>query len=139
MTIFLIGDDYADGNMSLLRRHLELLDIELTRISSAIGKSKDPESEGLCDWGEYFVGHGFIAIQQYIASTYPQFKMEKSKALELPPMAKNGPTVVKALNAGANYWKHMEEWGLRDPKIIIQRDVDRLENSVVARCISTIV
>ncbi len=121
MVVFIVGDDYADGEFALLSKHLSLLDTELERINIAIKNSQDPDTDGLCDSGEYFIGFGFIAIQKYIASTFPQTGLEQKDALKLPPTFQNDLTVMEALWAGANYWKHYEEWGLN---ITVFEDAD---------------
>lgn len=41
----------------------------------------------------------------------------------MPPDAAGGVSVVQAINAGANYWKHLDEWGLRT---IVNRDIENL-------------
>ena len=105
-----VGDDYADGDFSLLVRHLNLLDFELTKINAAIKESADPESDGLCDAGEYFIGHGFVAIQRYLTSTCAGLGIARSEAFREPPIVNSNLTFAEAMNAGANYWKHMEEW-----------------------------
>lgn len=110
MAIIKNGDEYADSDFALLGRHLNLLDIELSQINAAIASSRDPESDGLCDAGEYFIGHGFIAIQRYLTATRTGFGVSLSDAFSLPPMLQGGLSLAAALNAGANYWKHMEEW-----------------------------
>jgi hypothetical protein len=112
------------ATFSHLIAHLNLLDIELDRINSAIRNSRDPVSDGLCDRGEYFIGHGFIAIQTYFAFAYPHTGIEKSEALKIPPLIGQGLSLMAAINAGANYWKHQEEWGL---KAVVEKDIDALK------------
>jgi hypothetical protein len=114
---------FADGDLSNLKRVLELIDEELDSIQSAIRKSADPETDGLLDRGEYLVGIGFAAIQQYIVGTYAQFKISKAEALKLPPTTSTGVSFAAALNAGANFWKHQDEWGLR---AVVSRETDTL-------------
>lgn len=110
MAIIKIGDDYADGDFALLCRHLKVLDVEVSQINAAITSSRDPESEGLCDAGEYFIGHGFIAIQRYLTATRTGLGVSLPDAFNVPPMLQGGLSVVAAINAAANYWKHVEEW-----------------------------
>lgn len=110
MAIIKIGDDYADSDFALLGRHLKLLDIELSQINAAMASSGDPESDGLCDAGEYFIGHGFIAIQRYLTATRTALRLSLSDAFSFPPMLRGGLSLAAALNAAANYWKHMDEW-----------------------------
>lgn len=109
-TIIKSDDGYADGDFSLLGRHLRLLDLELTRLNAAIAASQDPETDGLCDSAEYFIGHGFVAIQRYITATRTGLGIRMAEAFDAPPMTKSGLSLATAINAGANYWKHMEEW-----------------------------
>ncbi len=71
---------FADGDLSYLKRLLELIDEELDSIQHAIRKSADPETDGLLDRGEYLAGIEFAAIQQYIVGTYAQFKISKAEA-----------------------------------------------------------
>lgn len=110
MAIIRIGSDYADADFGLLVRHLKLLDIEISQINASIASSHDPESDGLCDAGEYFIGHGFIAIQRYITATRTGLGISLTDALKVPPIMEGGLSFAAALNAAANYWKHMEEW-----------------------------
>lgn len=110
MAIIESGDEYADADFALLGRHLTLLDIELRQINAAITSSRDPESDGLFDAGEYFIGHGFVAIQRYLTAARTGLGISLSAAFLVPPMVQGGLSMVAAVNAGANYWKHMEEW-----------------------------
>ena len=127
-------DGYADGELHLLGEHLDCLDRVLSATTHKISASRDPDGEGLLDTGEYFVGAGFAAIQRYVSATYPYLQVEKSDALAIPPSAADGVSVVQAINAGANYWKHLDEWGLRT---IVERDVDKLTR-VARQTIETI-
>ncbi|WP_313538535.1 hypothetical protein [Sphingomonas sp.] len=110
MAIIKIGDDYADADFALLSRHLKLLDVEISQINAAIASSRDPESDGLWDAGEYFIGHGFIAIQRYLTATRTGLRVGLPDAFNVPPMLQGGLSLVAAVNAAANYWKHVEEW-----------------------------
>ena len=93
-----------------MSRHLNLLDFELARINAAIKESADPDADGLFDAGEYFIGHGFVAIQRYLTSTYAGLRIAQSVAFSVPPIVDSNLTFAEAINAGANYWKHVEEW-----------------------------
>jgi len=105
-------DGFGDVDLGNLQELLSLLDGKLSSIINAARRSSDPESTGLLDAGEYFIGIALTAIQQYITSTYGQFKIDKSEALRLPPNINENLTLVAALNAGANFWKHRDEWGI---------------------------
>ena len=110
MAIIKVGNDYADADIALLARHLELLDLELIPLNAAIASSRDPDTDGLCDTAEYFIGHGFVAIQRYLTATRTALGVSPSDAFGVPPMVQVEASLATALNAGANYWKHMEEW-----------------------------
>lgn len=97
-------------DFGLLERHLKLLDSELIEINKAVAVSRDPESEGLCEAGEYLVGIGFVAIQKYMTTVHSTLEVGKSTALDCAPHVNPDLTFAEAFNAGANYWKHMEEW-----------------------------
>ena len=70
----------------------------------------DPESDGLFEAGEYFIGSGFVAIQRYLTSTYCGLGISQSVAFNVPPIVNRNLKFAEAVNAGANYWKHVEEW-----------------------------
>jgi hypothetical protein len=110
MVIIKVGETYADGDFSLLCRHLHLLDSELVKINGAIKGSTDPDSDGLFDAVEYFIGHGFVAIQRYLTSARTSAGLDQSEAFCFPPTVNSQLKFAEALNAGANYWKHSEEW-----------------------------
>jgi hypothetical protein len=124
----------ADSDLGNLHDLLALMDGKLSSIVDAARRSADPDSEGLFDEGDYFIGVALTAIQQYITSTYAQFKIDRSDALRLPPKVNENLTFVAALNAGSNFWKHRDEWGLRAN---VSRDIDSL-NSQARQTIKTI-
>lgn len=105
-----VNGSFADGDLSLLRRHLHLLDLELVPLCAAIKLSGDPDGAGLCDSAEYFIGHGFVAAQRYLTATRSGIGASAADAFSCAPMARADLSVAAAINAGANYWKHMEEW-----------------------------
>lgn len=116
-------DSFRDVDLANMEKLLALIDGELLSIDYLIKKSADPDSEGLFDRGEYLLGVALTAIQQYISCTYAQFKISKPDALCLPPNIKPNLTLVTALNAGANFWKHRDEWGIR---AVVFRDINSL-------------
>lgn len=117
-----VGDQYADGEIALLADLLAMIDKELLRVQAQIETSKDPESDGLLDRGEYFVGIGFTVIQQYFADTLTLTGIDKKTALELGPRYSSSYTFAQAINATANYWKHSAEWNL---EIELRKDAQR--------------
>lgn len=110
MVLLKVGDTYVDYDYDLLVEHLNLLDSRIREINEGIDASPDPDGEGLCDRGEYFIGSGFVAIQRYLTSARSGSGLSLKEAFEVPPMVNSATTFVEAINAAANYWKHVEEW-----------------------------
>ena len=129
-----IGNKFADGDLEFTRDFLEHLDVKLIQITNKISLSSDPDSEGLLDHGEYYIGVGFSVTQNYITSTYPQLDVKKWDALKFGSKVSNSLTVMELLNAGANYWKHQEEWGFEN---IISKNLEELSKPA-QRTIETI-
>lgn len=98
------NDTYADGDFNLLKDFLELIDTKIAKGDRAFKLTKD---ECVLDTIEYYAGFGFIAIQRYFHSTYPQVMPHKERALDACPSG-----LMTILNAGANFAKHSEEWPL---------------------------
>lgn len=70
LTMYLkVDEGFADRELALLTDLLELLDAKLAGIQDAIASNADPESAGLTDQGEYFIGVGLCAVQQYLVDT----------------------------------------------------------------------
>lgn len=121
-----LDNGFADQDLILLTWHLDCFDAALASLTKQISSSRDPDAEGLLDKGEYIIGAGFAAIQRYMSSTYPQLNISKSSAFSVPPYIANDITFANTINAGANYWKHLDEWGLRN---IVSRDVSALSDA----------
>lgn len=117
------GNEFGDTDFEFMREFLEHLDVKLLEIMDNISLSPDPDSLGLFDKGEYYIGVGFTVAQSYITSTYPQLEIKKKDAMQAGPLLKNGLTFIEALNSGANFWKHREEWGLNN---IVTRNIENL-------------
>lgn len=105
-----IGTDFADPNLHLLLGLLKTLDQKIVEITELILDSPDPESDGLTDNGEYFIGAGFVLIQQYLTDTLTLTGISKRTAFELGPRYSKEHSVVMIINAAANWWKHESEW-----------------------------
>ena len=103
-------DGILDDDLPFLVTLLELLDTRLTQIQLAIETSTDPDSDGLCDRGEYLIGMGFIACQRYLASTYGPLGIRKHVALNCGPRESGGASFAEIVNATANLAKHFDEW-----------------------------
>jgi hypothetical protein len=117
---------FLDGDFNHFSMHIKCLDYELSATQKKISASRDPDADGLLDAGEYLVGAGFASIQRYASATYPYLGVAKIDALAVPPVAKGKITVMQAINAGANYWKHLDEWGLRT---IVEREKSSLSGA----------
>lgn len=120
------GNEFVDMDFNLLAEMIEHLDVKIKAINKEISLSGDPDSNGLCDSIEYFIGVGFSLIQRYISSTYPQLDMKKDIALKLGVKITGELSYIKAINAGANYWKHQDEWGLIN---CVSKDVTALNKN----------
>ena len=99
-----LENEFSDGELPKLRELLEMLDEKIASINTQINESQDPDSDGLCDKGEYFIGIGFVAIQQYLVDTITFTGLNKKDAYALGPVHTSGETSC------ANWWKHEAEW-----------------------------
>lgn len=105
-----IDEEYVDYNLSLLSKLLITLDEELIEVNRLIFSTADPESYGLTDRGEYLIGVGFSAVQQYITETLTFTGVNKNRALDIGPQYTKETTFIAVVNAAANWWKHSAEW-----------------------------
>lgn len=104
-----VKGEYADRELQLLSELLNILDGKVVEINNLISKSLDPESDGLTDRGEYFIGVGFSVIQQYLTDTLTLTGVSKRSALNVGPRYSEDFTFVAVVNAAANWWKHSAE------------------------------
>jgi hypothetical protein len=126
MVYIKVGNEFADDELGNLSDFLALLDAKLEEIQSQINESPCPDSEGIFDKGEYFIGLGFSAIQKYITSIHGQDDVPKSNALNLGKKHSEGTTIISVINAAANYWKHQDEWGLKN---LVSKDTSNLNDA----------
>ena len=105
-----VDDEYADRELDLLSELLNILDGKVVEVSNLMAKSPDPESDGLTDRAEYFIGVGFSVIQQYLADTLTLTGVSKRCAFDSGPRYSKEFTFVSVVNAAANWWKHSAEW-----------------------------
>jgi hypothetical protein len=97
--------------LGFLERYLAVLDVEFSEINISIKQPHDPDSDGLCDYGEYLIGQGFLAVQICINSAWPLSDVNKVDALlNTPPYIKGDISFISVANAAANYFKHEGEW-----------------------------
>lgn len=99
-----------DLNIRLLCDFLEVIDYKIKEIEKCISKSVDPESDGFYDQGEYFIGLGFVAIQQHFTDSLIGSSICKRESLFLGELHTSGIHAISVMNAAANWWKHEAEW-----------------------------
>jgi hypothetical protein len=104
------GIEFADAELGVLCELLELLDGKIRNINLQIKQHKDPGIDGLGDKGEYFIGVGFVAMQQYLVETILFTGLEKSQAYKLAPIHSSKVSYANLINSCANWWKHEPEW-----------------------------
>jgi hypothetical protein len=92
------------------------IDSKIENLNGLISRSNDPDTDGFFDHAEYLIGAGFVVLQQGIQESLSNIKTNKSEALELGPRFPGHEpfTVIKVINACANYWKHDPEWVGKD-------------------------
>lgn len=100
----------ACSNLPFLCELFDLLDKKIHEIELLILQSNDPDTDGLLDRGEYFIGVGFVACQQYLVDTLFFTTIKKNYAYGLGPVHSSGITYVELINSAANWWKHEPEW-----------------------------
>jgi hypothetical protein len=108
------------GCLPRLEELFSLLDVKLSGIECEINNSADPDTDGLFDQSEYYVGIGLVAAQQYLAETATFSGIDKDKSYKLGQRHHTGISYINAINSAANYWKHEAEWW---------KDLDTLNNS----------
>ncbi|MCF6325402.1 MAG: hypothetical protein L3J89_13965 [Gammaproteobacteria bacterium] len=119
---------FADAELSYLEELLNSIDKIISEITSKIKCSVDPESDGILDKGEYFIGVGFCAMQRYLVDVLQDKKIDKGLALQLGPKNKDGVAISIVVHAAGNYWKHSPEWHIWMDELDdrSQKTVDRL-------------
>lgn len=121
-------DEFADVELSYLTELLGSIDKVLADVHSAIKNAADPESKGLCDKGEYFIGVGFCAMQRYLVDVLQDKKIDKGTALQLGPKTPEGIPIAVLIHSAGNYWKHSPEWHIWMANLDerSQKTIDRL-------------
>ncbi|MBA6119338.1 hypothetical protein [Pseudomonas putida] len=107
---FKTDEKIVDGELQILREFLALLEDRLVLIEDRIARSENPEGDGLFDRGEYLIGIGFVAIQQYLYDTCISININRGEAFKLGPVHSTGIPWVKLIHEAANWWKHEAEW-----------------------------
>uniref|UniRef100_UPI002FCA2867 hypothetical protein n=1 Tax=Vibrio metschnikovii TaxID=28172 RepID=UPI002FCA2867 len=89
---------------------LALLDSKLEQLMEQVESSLDADSLGIFDRAEYFIGVGFVAIQQYISDTMYKSEFSRRDAFTHRAVTSLGSTHISVINSAANWWKHESEW-----------------------------
>lgn len=123
---------FGDAELHYLEELLSSIDKVISEIHFKIKCSVDPESDGLCDKIEYFIGVGFCAMQRYLVDVLQDIKISKGLALQLGPKNKEGVAISLVVNASSNYWKHSPEWHFWMDELDgqSQRTIDRLFSQI---------
>ncbi|MBB1364490.1 hypothetical protein H5125_20300 [Shewanella sp. SR44-4] len=108
--LLLSKDEIIDLKIDELSDLLILLDSKLEYLIDQANAQLDADSSGIFDRAEYFIGVGFVAMQQYIADTMQYSTVRKSEALNLGSVTSQGVTHISVINSAANWWKHESEW-----------------------------
>jgi hypothetical protein len=112
MAILKIDELTYDFDLHILRRLLEVIDAQIAEVDTAVATSKDPDGDGLFDWGNALYGLGFVACQQYLNATYKHAapSMKRKDAIRRGPKFSAELFCAEVVDAAANYWKHQGEW-----------------------------
>ena len=104
------GTEVWDMQLQTLTEFLEFIDSKLLQIESEASESFDPDAMGLFDRGEYFIGIGFVAVQQHLNESLIEKYLKKNDAFSLGPVHSSNASSISIINAAANWWKHESEW-----------------------------
>jgi len=112
ITMFLLlADGVLDHDLEFLVELLEIVDARIAALDSELARCPDPDAFGTFDRLEAVIGLGFVACQQYIHATYPEFRgKDKYAALQAPPKHRSGRSITEVIHAAVNFWKHHGEW-----------------------------
>lgn len=106
---------FFDPFLNYLERHLDLLDVELSRLLNEVDRRPGADNSGTYDAAEYVIGAGFTAVQKYMAETALWMGHKKDKYfistwLNIGPKLENRCYFANSVWCAANYWKHDAEW-----------------------------
>jgi len=108
-------DGVLDHELEFLEELLGVMDARIQRIRDEARAVLDPDAFGYLDHLDAAAGLGFVSCQQYVTAIAGWFGLTRTKnwkqsALAKGPVHSCGTPTVALINAGANYWKHHEEW-----------------------------
>jgi hypothetical protein len=94
-------------DLQVLREMVELLDRWLRQLEFDAKSSPDPDASSIYDRGEYAIGLGFVAFQNYLTAVAGS---RRNNLLDSGPAHRCGKSFARICNEVANYWKHRDEW-----------------------------
>ena len=113
--MFLISKgEVCDFQLPLLIDFIGLLDEKITQLLSQVDQNNDGYNVGIYENTEYFIGIGFVAMQQYMVDTMWNSNIDKKTALKYGSVSSNGKTCISLINSAANWWKHEPEGKLSE-------------------------
>ncbi|MBL4826132.1 MAG: hypothetical protein JKY66_00195 [Spongiibacteraceae bacterium] len=95
-------------NLAYIRNTISPIDLALENYRSDIDEHPDPDTFGLIDQFEQFLGVGFTVCQTFLSCVH-QGK-NKGTMLQKGPFHSSSKSYAQITNACANYWKHNDEW-----------------------------
>ena len=95
-------------NLAYFRNTIVPIDMALENYSSEIATHPDPDTFGLIDQYEQFLGIGFAVCQTFLSSIHRG--KDKGATFVKGPFHSSGKSYAQIVNACANYWKHNDEW-----------------------------
>lgn len=119
----------TDPDYELLQDIFRTLDHAWNTTWAAAEKYRSPGDEPFMDRIEYIAGIGLAACQQYINSKYPLSEIKRPAAISLPPKHPSGPSYAALVDAGANFWKHSDEWAI-EPESKRRRTLEILRTAL---------
>jgi hypothetical protein len=95
-------------NLVYISNTIAPVDLALENYRSEIADHPDPDTFGLIDQYEQFLGVGFAVCQTFLSSVHKG--ENKGAAFLKGPFHSSGKSYAQITNACANYWKHNDEW-----------------------------
>ncbi len=95
-------------NLVFVKNIIEPIDVAIESYKVDMTSHPDPDSFGLFDQYEQFLGIGFTVCQFFLSSVHKG--KNKGSVFLKGPFHSSGKSYAQITNACANYWKHNEEW-----------------------------
>jgi len=105
----LLDGEIEDTDLEQLRELLAVLDSHFAQYTEKRNQAAPPEQNVYWDRLSYVAGLGFVMCQQYINDTWRSAGLDFKTAMAIPPLYETELSVVRVINAAANYWKHYVE------------------------------